>query len=735
MSIHPILKGLFVFLFAFSRSMVAYAHEGMWLPTVLASVHDHMAGEGLKLSAEDIYSANRSSLKDAIVLFGGGCTAEVISDQGLILTNHHCGFSAIQEHSSLEHDYLKNGFWAATLKDELMNPGTTATFIVRMEDVTQRIMAALPQGYTEAQRKEAIAKESALIANEAMEGGRYGAVVRAFNYGNQYLVIVSETFRDVRLVGAPHGSIGNFGGDTDNWMWPRHTGDFSIFRIYTAADGKPADPSPDNVPLRPRHVLPICMDGVKEGDFAMIYGFPGQTQRYISSYAVDYIMNVGDPLKIRMRRASLAVIDEAMLASDATRIQYADKQKGISNAYKKWIGEVRGLNELKALQVKRDLEVEYRKRAAEQGRVEFIAALDSLAGIFTTYPDLAEARDLHVEFFFVGPELFRFANSFAALATEASYNALKAEGKLDAELQRMRASAKAFHKDFDASVDKRILLAQFPLYLGNIDPALGPDLSAIRTKHKGNWAAWADAVYASSVFADPVKLDAVLADLSGGARKKLNKDPALQFAKRLQEAYASKVKPRIDVDNDRIATNMRKYVEGLIALFPEKTFWPDANSTLRLSYGHVEGSSPKDGVIYEAFTDLDGLLEKYKPGDAEFDVPQRMLDLHASKDYAPYSSTSTMPVCFTSSLHTTGGNSGSPVLNARGELIGINFDRSWESTMSDIQFDPNKCRNISADIRYVLFVIDKVCGAGHLVKEMKLVKSEPLRSISLPIHR
>nr|MBP6575351.1 S46 family peptidase [Flavobacteriales bacterium] len=295
--------------------------------------------------------------------------------------------------------------------------------------------------------------------------------------------------------------------------------------------------------------------------------------------------------------------------------------------------------------------------------------------------------------------------------------------------------AKAFHKDFDASVDKRILLAQFPLYLGNIDPALGPDLSAIRTKYKGNWAAWADAVYASSVFADPAELDVVLANLSGGARKKLSKDPALQFAKRLQEAYASKVKPRIDVDNDRIATNMRKYVEGLIALFPEKTFWPDANSTLRLSYGHVEGSSPKDGVIYEAFTDLDGLLEKYKPGDAEFDVPQRMLDLHASKDYAPYSSTSTMPVCFTSSLHTTGGNSGSPVLNARGELIGINFDRSWESTMSDIQFDPNKCRNISADIRYVLFVIDKVCGAGHLVKEMKLVKSEPLRSISLPIHR
>ena len=722
---------LAVLLLVLSRT--ACAHEGMWLPTVLASVHDHMAAQGLKLSADDIYSANRSSLKDAIVLFGGGCTAEVISDQGLILTNHHCGFSAIQEHSSLENDYLKNGFWAATMKDELMNPGTNATFIVRMEDVTERVVSLLAPGFTEAQRKEAVAKVSALLASEASEGGRYNGVVRAFNYGNQYILIVSETFRDVRLVGAPHGSIGNFGGDTDNWMWPRHTGDFSIFRIYTDKDGKPADPAADNIPMRPRHVLPICMDGVKEGDFAMIYGFPGQTQRYLSSYAVDYVMNVGDPLKIRMRRASLAVIDEAMLASDRTRIQYADKQKGISNAYKKWIGEVRGLNELHALDVKHASESEYRKRAAQQSRTDFSAALDSLAAIYTTYPDLAEARDLHSEFFFVGPELFRFANNFQQLAT--GYEKLKAEGKLVAEVERLRNAAKGFHKDFDPAVDKRILKAQFPMYRSNLDPALGPDLSGIDVKYKGNVAAWADAVYATSVFADPVKLDALLANFTNGARKKLEKDPALQFATRLTDAFAVKVKPRIDGANERIAVHMRMYVQGLMTLFPEKTFWPDANSTLRLSYGKVEGSSPRDGLIYEPFTDLDGVLEKYKPGDAEFDLPQRMLDLYAAKDYAPYGSATSMPVCFTSSLHTTGGNSGSPVLNGRGELIGINFDRSWESTMSDIQFDPAKCRNISADIRYVLFVIDKVCGAGHLVREMNLVRSEPMPTIALPIHR
>ncbi|MEO8066107.1 MAG: S46 family peptidase [Flavobacteriales bacterium] len=720
---------------AFSLATMARAHEGMWLPTVLASVHDRMAAEGLKLSAEDIYSANHSSLKDAIVLFGGGCTAEVISDQGLILTNHHCGFSAIQDHSTLEHDYLKNGFWAPTMKDELTNPGTTVTFIVRMEDMTARIMALLSPDLTEEQRKAAVAKESTAIASEAGEGGRYGAVVRAFNYGNQYMLIVSETFRDVRLVGAPQGSIGNFGGDTDNWMWPRHTCDFSVFRIYTGPDGKPADPAPDNVPLRPRHVLPINMDGVKEGDFAMIFGFPGQTQRYLTSYAVDYVMNTGDPTKIRMRRASLAVIDEAMLASDRTRLQYADKQKGISNAYKKWIGEVRGLNELDALGVKHASEAEYRKRAAEKSRTEFSAALDSLAAIYKTFPDLAEARDLHVEFFLVGPELFRFANGFQQLAREDGYNALKANGKLSAEVERLRAAAKGFHKDFDAAVDARILKAQFPIYRGSLDPLLGPDLSVIDGKYKGNVGAWADALYATSVFADPAKLDALLANFTSGARKKLEKDPALRFAMQVEGAFLKKVKPALDNAGERIAKHMRVYVQGLMTLFPEKTFWPDANSTLRLSYGKVEGSAPRDGVIYEPFTDLDGVVAKYIPGDAEFDLPQRLLDLHAAKDYAPYSNTSNMPVCFTSSLHTTGGNSGSPVLNGNGELIGINFDRSWESTMSDIQFDPAKCRNISADIRYVLFVMDKVCGAGHLVKEMNLVHHDPLPMIELPIHR
>lgn len=713
----------------------ACAHEGMWLPTLLKSIESDMQSAGLKLSAEDIYSVNNSSLKDAIVLFGGGCTAEVISRQGLILTNHHCGFSSIQEHSSLEHDYLKNGFWAMERKEELMNPGLTATFIVRMVDVTREVLEAIPPGSTEAQRKEAIAKIAPSIVAAATEGGHYKAVVRSFNYGNQFILVVTETFSDVRLVGAPPSSIGNYGADTDNWMWPRHTGDFSLFRIYANKEGKPADPSAENVPLQPRHVLPISMDGVREGDFAMIFGFPGQTQRYLSSYAVDYLMNTSDPLRIKMREASLGVIDQAMLASDKTRIQYADKQKSIANAYKKWIGEVRGLKELRTLDTKRAFEAELRDRAAKRNDLRGPDALDSLAAMYAHYPKFGKARDLHNEFYAGGPELFRFAEAFLPLSTVDGQARLKAEGKLEEEVKRLRSAAVLFHKDFDREVDKRIFKAQFPLYRTSLDPALGPDFSQIDGKHRGDANAWADATYATSIFADPVELDAVLNSAPRSILKKLSRDPAMVFASRVTEAYRAKVGGPVVGMMERIATHMRNLVAAQMDLFPERKFWPDANSTLRLSYGRVEGSEPRDGVVYHSFSTLDGVVEKYIPGDSEFDLPKRLLDLHAAKDYGEYGVNGTMPVCFTSSLHTTGGNSGSPVLNGRGELIGLNFDRTWESTMSDVQFDPEKCRNIAVDARYVLFVIDKFAGAGHLVKEMQLVRNTAPEIIQLPIHR
>ena len=709
----------------------AFAHEGMWLPTLLQAIEGNMRTEGLLISAEDIYSLNNGSLKDATVLFGGGCTAEVVSGQGLILTNHHCGFGAIANHSAVGKDYLKDGFWAPALADELPNPGTTATFIVRMEDVTASVLANVTPGMSESERTAAIMTAAEGSVKEAKEGTGYDAVVRPFNYGNSWYLIVSQTFRDVRLVGAPPSSIGNFGGDTDNWMWPRHTGDFSVFRIYADRENKPADFAMDNVPFIPRRSLAISMDGVREGDFAMIFGFPGNTQRYLTSHGVEYVMNTGDPLKIRMRRAGLAVIDEAMLADDRTRIAYADKQKGIGNAYKKWIGELRGITELRTLEVKQQLEREYRERAVKSQRPEFSAALDSIGCVYRTLPSLAEARDAFVELYAVGADLFKFTKTFEPIMLPESIAKLKAEGKWDAEVARLSGVASSFHNDFDPQVDKRIFKAQLPIYLANVDAGFGATLSA---KFKG--AEDVDDLYARSVFADSAQLAVVLGKWSAGSARKLMKDPAYTMACALMDAHTARVKPALDAANARLAVHMRTWMQGLMTLYPEKTFWPDANSTLRFSYGEVEGSSPRDGMVYEAFTDLDGVLEKYRAGDPEFDAPAELLDLHAKKDYDPYGTASGMPVCFTSSLHTTGGNSGSPVLNGRGELIGINFDRTWESTMSDIQFDPDKCRNISVDIRYVLFVIDKVCGAHRLIEEMKLVRhaDEP-RMIQLPIHR
>ncbi|HNK69721.1 MAG TPA: S46 family peptidase, partial [Flavobacteriales bacterium] len=628
--------------------------------------------------------------------------------------------------------------WAATLADELPNPGLSATFIVRMEDVTDRVLAGVKPGMTESERTAAIDLATAEVAVEAKSEDGYSAVVKPFNYGNNWYLIVSETYRDIRLVGAPPGSIGNFGGDTDNWMWPRHTGDFSVFRIYAGKDNRPAAYAADNVPFKPRRSLTISLDGVKEGDFAMIFGFPGSTQRYLASPAVAQVMNFSDPLRIRMRRASLDVIDAAMLASDKTRLQYANKQKGISNAWKKWIGEVRGLKELDAVEEKRAFEAEFRKRDAQNGTARYTAALDSIDALYKVLPPYITARDLISELLGTGPEILRFANGFSTLVND--YDTLIAKDALQAELERLRKAAEGFYKEYDPAVDRDIFEAQFRIYRSSMSPGLSaPEVVALGDEQRTPTGPYVDDLYERSIFDDQARMTSLLKNFTKKARKRLAADPAFTLVQALLSTHATKVQPALADLNERLAVDMRRYMEGQIALFPERTFWPDANSTLRLSYGKVEGSIPRDGVEYTAFTTLDGAVAKYVPGDAEFDLPPRLLELHRNKDYGRYGTDTGMPVCFTSSLHTTGGNSGSPVLNGRGELIGINFDRTWESTMSDIRFDPDKCRNISVDIRYVLFTIDKLCGAQRLVDEMKLVRHVnapmPMHLIPLPIHR
>lgn len=726
------MRSLFLVL-VFVSSFVR-AHEGMWLPTLLKSIEGDLHSAGLKLSAEDIYSINHSSLKDAIVLFGGGCTAEVIGQQGLILTNHHCGFSAIADHSTVENDRLKHGFWAADKAGELHNPGLSATFVVRMEDVSERILPQLAAGLSEAERREAVGKLAEALSKEAVEGTHYKAVVRPFNYGNSYYLIVTETFRDVRLVGAPPSSIGKFGGDTDNWMWPRHNADMSLFRIYADADNKPADPADTNVPFKPRHVLPISMQGPVEGEYAMIFGYPGSTQRYLSSYAVQYVMEKADPMRIEMRTASLAVIDAAMRSSDRTRLQYADKQAGISNAWKKWIGELRGLKELNTLERKRQYETEYQAMATAAGRAEQAKVLPELKDLYGEYVPYATARDLFVEMVYYGPELLRFADGFALLVE--GHADLAAKGTLDQAVADKLAAAEGFFQNYDVEVDKRIFKALLPIYRKHVPSGLAPDLlKEIDTKYRGNGDAWVDALYARSAFTSMDALRKAFKKPSAKAMKKLAADPGYTVSRNVHRNFLEQVRPQHTALSDRLETAMRTYVKGMMELYPEKTYWPDANSTLRLSYGKVEGSEPRDAVVYGSGTTLDGVMEKYIPGDVEFDVPQRLIDLHAAKDYGPYGVNGTMPVCFTSSLHTTGGNSGSPVLNGRGELIGLNFDRSWESTMSDIQFDPDKCRNICVDSRYILFLIDKFAGASHLLDEMKLVQRPLPGLIDLPIHR
>ncbi|MBD0824328.1 S46 family peptidase [Aestuariibaculum marinum] len=672
---------------------------GMWIPSLLEGMNEtEMTSLGSKLTAKDIYDVNHSSLKDAIAHFNGGCTSEVISPKGLILTNHHCGFSQIQSHSSLENDYLKNGFWAMDYDEELPNEGLYVEFIIRIEDVTSQVLEGVTKNMTEKEKQSLIDKNSNSLQTKVDKESWQDTKVKSFYKGNQYFLFVTERFDDVRLVGAPPTSIGKFGSDTDNWVFPRHTGDFSIFRIYADKNNRPAKYSKDNVPYKPKHFLPVSLDGIEEDDFTMVFGFPGKTEEYLPAVAIEHITQEYNPSNIAIREAALGVINSSMKASDDIRIKYAAKQASIANAWKKWVGENLGIEKSNAIAKRKAFEEKFKKALKNKDlEDEYGHILTDFESQYESFANINIMRRNFVEVFLVTNELMQM--------TFRSYQFEQTVAKNPAAFERAKASIegtlKKIHKNYDATVDKGIFEAVMPLYKNtNVDAS----------------------IYENTAFTN---LDRALALFEGSTEdilQKLNSDVAYAYAKPIIEAFFNEVNPEFEEKNLAISALQTEYMTALMKALPEERYFPDANSTLRVTYGKVKGYAPRDAVYYNHISYLDGVMEKYIPGDYEFDVPEKLIELYNNKDFGKYAdSNGKMPVCFIGTNHTTGGNSGSPVLDAEGNLIGLNFDRVWEGTMSDMNYDPDICRNIMVDARYVLFIVDKYANAKRLIKEMKLV--------------
>ncbi|HZW62719.1 MAG TPA: S46 family peptidase [Flavobacteriaceae bacterium] len=686
------------FLLLFITLQLSAQQGGMWIPSLLKGMNEtEMQSLGSTLSAEDIYNVNHSSLKDAIGHFNGGCTSEVISPKGLLLTNHHCGYSQIQSHSSLENDYLKEGFWAMSLEEELPNEGLFVEFIVRIEDVTAQMLQGITNTMTDSERQAKIDGNSNTLQKNTTKEPWQDTRVKAFYEGNQYFLFVTERYEDVRLVGTPPNSIGKFGSDTDNWVWPRHTGDFSLFRIYADENNRPAKYSPDNVPFTPKHYLPISLDGIAEDDFTMVFGFPGRTQEYLPAVAMEQIVEKVNPSNIAIREAALKVIDAQMKASDKVRIQYASKQARIANAWKKWIGENLGIKKSNAIAKRKALEAEFTQALKEKGlENKYGHILTDFDSLYSEFESVNVKRNAFVEVFVRTNELMQLM----FLMTQMEEAAAAGEDAFNLAREKMKARLSGFYKNYDLEVDKGVFQAIMPLYTKTFDPS----------------------IYETSQFTHQESAEKMLEGTAEEVLSKLNADSAYSFAKPLIEDFYLTVEPEWQRINTRINALQTQYMTAQMEALPNKRYFPDANGTLRVTYGKVNGYEPRDAVYYNPVSYLDGVMEKYIPGDYEFDVPQKLQELYHAKDYGPYADANgKLPVCFIGTNHTTGGNSGSPAIDAYGNLIGLNFDRVWEGTMSDIHYDPAICRNIMVDIRYVLFIIDKYAGATRLIEEMKLV--------------
>lgn len=706
-------KLLFIALFSVS----VYAQQGgMWVPSLLGGMNEsEMKSLGMKMSADDIYHVNNSSLKDAIAHFNGGCTSEVISPKGLLLTNHHCGYGEIQSHSSVENDYLQDGFWAMSLAEELPNPDLEVTFIVKIEDVTQQAFEGTENLSSEAEKQAQIERNIAQIRNEYPKENWQDTSVRAFFDGNQYMLFLTETYKDIRLVGAPPSSIGKFGSDTDNWVWPRHTGDFALFRIYADKDNKPAEYSADNVPYTPKHYLPVSLDGVEEGDFTLVFGFPGQTQEYLPAVAVEQIVDVLNPARIEIRDEALKVVDSYMREDQKIKIQYASKFARIANYWKKWIGESQGLKKSNAIAHKKDLEQQFTDKVKQTNKqAEYGDLLQQFDGLYAEIEPYALAREYFLEVALRNAELLTVG--FQLYQLENVYRS-RGEQSFNDRRNNLIENLESFYKDYNAQVDREVFKKVVALY-GEKSPAdLTPDsIQNIDHEKLG------DEIYDTSALTSYATLKEILTGDGETVFKKLNNDKGFRIAKDMGENYFSRIANDYERLSQEIAGLQRNYMKAQLELFPDARIFPDANSTLRVTYGKVNGYEPKDAVTYSHVTYLDGVMEKYVPGDYEFDVSEKLIQLYNDKDYGVYADKNgKLPVNFIGTNHTTGGNSGSPVIDAHGNLIGLNFDRVWEGTMSDIYYDPEICRNIMVDARYILFIIDKYAGAKHLIDEMKLV--------------
>lgn len=705
---------------------IVRADEGMWIPLLIEKFNIKLMQEkGFKLSAEDIYSVNKACMKDAIVSFGGGCTGEVISGEGLLITNHHCGYGQIQSHSTLEHDYLTNGFWAMSKADELPNPGLTVTFLKWMEDVTDQVMAGVTDNMTEQEREKIINENSSRIRRNAVEGTHYTAAVRPFYMGHQYFLIVNEVFRDVRLVGAPPSAIGKFGGETDNWVWPRHTGDFSLFRIYAGKDNKPANYSPDNVPYKPVYFFPVSLKGLNEGDFSMVFGYPGSTIQYAPSYHIDMVKNHLNPKMIELRGTKIAIYEDEMAKDPLVRIQYSSKKSGVANSWKRWIGEQQGLERMGTIARKREYEARFRQWvAADQSRYARYGNI--LPEYERLYADLVKYNVVNSftneVFFSSGIEALANARGYKSLVDRAGAAGTKPEDLSKAAIS-MANNAGSFFRNYNVDVDKRIAVAVLGLYSKLIPPEhQAPEFIRLNSRYKGDFAAAVEVLYAKTVFADKAKLEGILKNFTRGSAKKIAKDPLYVLAVDVDRHLADNYRDEVSRINTGIQKLNKEYMLAQMEYEPDRIFYPDANSTLRVAYGQVMGYDSRDAVYHKYYTTLKGIMEKDNPDIYDYNVPQRLRDLYAARDFGRYTQNGEVPVCFIASNHTTGGNSGSPVINADGHLIGVNFDRAWEGVASDMAFNPEQSRNISIDIRFALFIIDKFAGAGYLLDEMMIIE-------------